>query len=175
MDRGVGFHPECARNCVSDSLYTTLAPPYANKRDTTPLATSRDRKGFWENGRLFTRHAATLRAQPRVAQSEGGIPMTVGPLALHSAHRTSTASSCAFCEQEGHLATSSPSFSGRAFREHRTNVGVLPILSSWGALRARRSPVPFLPLLIRLSLSMRVGLVDPQLRASLLSLVKRVS
>ena len=35
----------------------------------------------------------------------------VAEAALYSAHRTSTVSSCAFCEQEGHLATSFPEFS----------------------------------------------------------------
>jgi hypothetical protein len=39
--------------------------------------------------------------------------------ALYCAHRTSTFSMCAFCEQEGHLAAPSPSFSGRALREHQ--------------------------------------------------------
>jgi len=37
------------------------------------------------------------------------------------------------------LAVPLPPFSGRAFREHRTNVGVLPILFIAGALRARRT------------------------------------
>ena len=35
------------------------------------------------------------------------------------AHRTSTVSSCAFCEQGGHLATPSSPFGGRALREQR--------------------------------------------------------
>ena len=41
----------------------------------------------------------------------------VAKAALYCAHRTSTFLSCAFCEQEGHLATPFPSFSGRALRE----------------------------------------------------------
>jgi hypothetical protein len=32
----------------------------------------------------------------------------VAEAALYCAHRTSTVSSCAFCEQEGHLAAPSP-------------------------------------------------------------------
>jgi hypothetical protein len=38
--------------------------------------------------------------------------------ALNCAHRTSTVSPCAFCEQGGHLAAPSSSFSSRALREH---------------------------------------------------------
>ena len=38
--------------------------------------------------------------------------------ALYCAHRTSTVSPCAFCEQEGHLAAPSSFFSSRALREH---------------------------------------------------------
>src|SRR6267143_398243 len=43
----------------------------------------------------------------------------VAKAALDCAHRKSTVSSCAFCEQGGHLAVPSSSFRGRAFREHR--------------------------------------------------------
>jgi hypothetical protein len=42
----------------------------------------------------------------------------VAKAALHCAHRTSTVSPCAFCEQEGHLAAPSSFFSSRALREH---------------------------------------------------------
>ena len=38
--------------------------------------------------------------------------------ALYCAHRTSTFLSCAFCEQEGHLAAPFSFFSSRALREH---------------------------------------------------------
>ena len=38
--------------------------------------------------------------------------------ALYCAHRMSTVSPCAFCEQEGHLAAPFPAFTGRALREH---------------------------------------------------------
>ena len=86
---------------------------------------------------------------------------TVGIPALYCAHRTSTVSPCAFCEQRGHLPLSphpflifSPlqprgdrrpwqgthvcpncgrrtrPFLGRAFREHGSNVGVLPLSHS---------------------------------------------
>src|SRR4249920_1210366 len=40
--------------------------------------------------------------------------------ALNCAHRTSTVSPCAFCEQGGHLAAPSPSFGGRA------STGIVP-------------------------------------------------
>jgi len=42
----------------------------------------------------------------------------VAKAALDCAHRTSTVSSCAFCEQRGHLAAPCSSFSSRALREH---------------------------------------------------------
>jgi hypothetical protein len=42
----------------------------------------------------------------------------VAEAALNCAHRTSTVSPCAFCEQGGHLAAPYPSFSSRALREH---------------------------------------------------------
>ena len=42
----------------------------------------------------------------------------VAEAALYCAHRTSTVSSCAFCEQEGHLDAPSSFFSSRALREH---------------------------------------------------------
>jgi len=42
----------------------------------------------------------------------------VAKAALYCAHRTSTVSPCAFCEQEGHLAAPSSFFSSRALREH---------------------------------------------------------
>jgi hypothetical protein len=54
----------------------------------------------------------------------------VAEAALYCAHRTSTVSSCAFCEQEGHLAAPSPSFGGRALREHRRSTGHPPTLCS---------------------------------------------
>ena len=51
----------------------------------------------------------------------------VAKAALYCAHRTSTILSCAFCEQEGHLAAPLPSFPGRAFREHRDPPSVPPV------------------------------------------------
>ena len=42
----------------------------------------------------------------------------VAKAALDCANRTSTVSSCAFCEQRGHLAAPCSSFSSRALREH---------------------------------------------------------
>src|SRR5438309_940730 len=61
-------------------------------------------------------------------------------------------SSLAFSLLEGHPCWSTCGrrtrpFSGRAFREHRTNVGALPILSIVGAPRAMESSSP-LPLLL---------------------------
>jgi hypothetical protein len=41
----------------------------------------------------------------------------VAKAALYCAHRTSIFLSCAFCEQEGHLAAPFSSFGGRALRE----------------------------------------------------------
>ena len=44
----------------------------------------------------------------RVFQFSIALLEGVAEAALHCAYRTSTVSSCAFCEQEGHLATPSP-------------------------------------------------------------------
>src|SRR5262249_2054494 len=51
--------------------------------------------------------------------------------ALYCAHRTSTVSSRAFCEQRGHLATPSSSFRGRALREQGISAGVVPLCYSF--------------------------------------------
>ena len=83
--------------------------------------------GIWRGGgpgcpRLRASNEGLLR--PRVARAQGierllffplpslppHLPLTgVGRWVLDCAHRTSTASSCAFCEQGGHLAASSRS------------------------------------------------------------------
>ena len=58
---------------------------------------------------------------PRMRASNGGHPILnplfggVAKAALYCAHRTSTVLSCAFCEQEGHLAAPTPSFQARSF------------------------------------------------------------
>ena len=58
-------------------------------------------------------------------------------------------------------------FSGRAFREHRTNVSVLPILFIVGALRAQRPyQLSATPVQARLPISPPHSLVDPRMRAS---------
>ena len=62
-------------------------------------------------------------AQARVFQFTKPQFKGVAEAALYCAHRTSTVSPCAFCEQEGRLATPSPSFRGRALREHRGLTG----------------------------------------------------
>jgi hypothetical protein len=62
-------------------------------------------------------------AQARVFQFAKPQFKGVAEAALYCAHRTSTVSPCAFCEQEGHLATPFPSFLGRALREHRGLTG----------------------------------------------------
>ena len=61
----------------------------------------------------------------------------VAKAALDCAHRTSTVSSCAFCEQGGHVATPSSSFSGRALREHRDRPSYP---APFSAAEARRRP-----------------------------------
>ena len=45
-------------------------------------------------------------AQARAFQSSSSLVKGVAKAALYCAHRTSTVSPCAFCEQEGHLAAS---------------------------------------------------------------------
>jgi len=49
---------------------------------------------------------------------------------LHCAHRTSTVSLCAFCEQEGWSGCSTPTLLGRALREHRRSTGHPPTPAS---------------------------------------------
>ena len=49
--------------------------------------------------------------------------------ALNCAHRTSTVSPFAFCEQGGHLAAPSSSFLGRALREHGDRPSYPPFFS----------------------------------------------
>ena len=49
-------------------------------------------------------------AQARAFQFAKPLFRGVAEAALYCAHRTSTVSPCAFCEQEGHLAAPSPSF-----------------------------------------------------------------
>jgi hypothetical protein len=64
----------------------------------------------------------------------------VAEAALYCAHRTSTVSSCAFCEQEGHLGTPSPSFRGRTFREQEDDQATSPFCfrAPWRGCRGRR-------------------------------------
>ena len=50
----------------------------------------------------------------------------VAEAALYCAHRTSTFLSCAFCEQEGHLAAPFPSFGDRALHEDRRSSASTP-------------------------------------------------
>ena len=57
-------------------------------------------------------------SQARVFQFSLPLFRGVAKAALNCAHRTSTVSSCAFCEQGGHLAAPYPSFSSHALREH---------------------------------------------------------
>jgi hypothetical protein len=49
-------------------------------------------------------------ARARAFQTSSSLVKGVAKAALYCAHRTSTVSPCAFCEQEGHLAAPSPSF-----------------------------------------------------------------
>jgi hypothetical protein len=65
-------------------------------------------------------------ARARVFQSSSSLDKGVAKAALYCAHRTSTVSPCAFCEQEGHLAAPSLFFLGRALREHRRSSGSIP-------------------------------------------------
>jgi hypothetical protein len=65
--------------------------------------------------------AASLLQPPALIHTPiGRLPLHIigsRQVALYCAHRTSTVFSCAFCEQEGHLAAPSQSFRRRAFRE----------------------------------------------------------
>ena len=65
-------------------------------------------------------------ARARACQSSSSLAKGVVKVVLDCAHRTSTVSSCAFCEQEGHLTAPSPSFGGRAFREQEDDQAAFP-------------------------------------------------
>src|SRR4026209_1516979 len=65
-------------------------------------------------------------ARARAFQSSSSLVKGVAKAALYCAHRTSIFLSCAFWEQEGHLAVPSSSFGGRALREHRRSSGSIP-------------------------------------------------
>ena len=66
-------------------------------------------------------------ARARAFQSSSPLVKGVAKVALYCAHRTSTVSPCAFCEQEGHLAAPSPSFGGRALREQGRSIRLHPL------------------------------------------------
>ena len=83
-------------------LCATLLPAHPLARQDGPLSRARD------------------------FQSSSLLVKGMAEAALYCAHRTSTVSPCAFCEQEGHLAAPSPSFRGRALREHRGSSGSIP-------------------------------------------------
>ena len=83
-------------------------------------------RGGWDdpNCAQYSTHpalSAPRRALSRARAFQFPIPpfKGVAKAALNCAHRTSTVSPCAFCEQGGHLAAPCPSFGGRALREHR--------------------------------------------------------
>jgi hypothetical protein len=61
-------------------------------------------------------------------------------VALYCAHRTSTASPCAFCEQGGHLAVPFSTFCDRALREHRRSSGSIPSSILRAQMAIGRSP-----------------------------------
>ena len=58
------------------------------------------------------------------------------------AHRTSTVSPCAFCEQGGYLAAPSPYFRDRALREHRRSSASTPSFQHPVRLNTERSASP---------------------------------
>jgi hypothetical protein len=82
-------------------------------------------RGGWDdpNCAHYSTHpalSAPRRALSRARAFQFSLPLFrgVAKAALDCAHRTSTDSPCAFCEQGGHLATPASSFGGRALREH---------------------------------------------------------
>jgi len=87
---------------------------------------------------------------------------------LHCAHRATTASPWGLCEHRDHTSCLAIPFSGRAFREHRTNVGALHILFTVRVLRARRMVWLFPPIPSKLAryILQRVAWIGPQLRTS---------
>ncbi len=85
---------------------------------------------MWSPLRASSDHrliVAALRARRMVGSSSLYLSFReVAKAALDCAHRTSTVSSCAFCEQGGRLAAPSSSFCGRALREHRRSTDSIP-------------------------------------------------
>jgi hypothetical protein len=108
--------PESAK---TDSLPWDAPCPRQGRRNY------RFMRGGWDdpNCAQYSTHpalSAPRRALSRARAFQFPIPpfRGVAKAALNCAHRTSTVSPCAFCEQGGHLAAPSSSFSSRALREH---------------------------------------------------------
>ena len=82
--------------------------------------------------------------QARAFQFSRPLFRRMAKAALDYTHRTSTVSSCAFCEQGGHLAAPSLSFSSRALREHGDRPSYPTSFFSilLGLLRRRRRQYP---------------------------------
>jgi hypothetical protein len=95
-------------------------------------------------------------------------PKGVTKAALYCAHRTSTVSSCAFCEQEGHLATPFPSFRGRALRGQRRPNGpsILHFHFPHFALKGGRQTFLHYAQYLNSPILFKDSLVDPRLHAS---------
>ena len=86
---------------------------------------------------LMVRMSPPLRALSAAFQFSLPLFRGVAKAALYCAHRTSTVSSCAFCEQEGHLAAPSPA--GGLFQHPASSTACQrPMVS--------RTIVPFSPL-----------------------------
>jgi len=79
-------------------------------------------------------------ARARAFQDSSSLVKGSAKAALHCAHRTSTVSSCAFCEQEGRLAAPSSSFSGHVARAQKI-IRLHPLLCS---ANRRTTRPPFL-------------------------------
>jgi hypothetical protein len=82
-------------------------------------------------------------ARARAFRSSSPFVKGVAEAALSCAHRTSTVSPCAFCEQEGHLVAPFPSFLGRALREHRRSSGSIPSSAPGAKYRRGYRSIPF--------------------------------
>ena len=106
-------------------------------------------RGGWDdpNCAQYSTHPA-LSAPRRALSQARAFQFPIPPFrgvamaALNCAHRTSTVSPCAFCEQGGYLAAPSPYFRDRALREHRRSSASTPSFQHPVRLNTERSASP---------------------------------
>ena len=106
----------------SDAIAHAISTFETTSKNSLPLGS-----GFFEGSARLNVIASNAPLDQRNPRNKrhlcSGCPLPlfrgVAKAALYCAHRATTASSWGLCEQEGHLAAPSPSFSGRALHEHQ--------------------------------------------------------